>query len=85
MFDVNLETLRTNLLGSTPIYFDYRKNNGETVNALGTLNEKLIPKEFKPKDASSNYPPPKNFRYFDIKKHGWRSMSEDVKLVSMLE
>ena len=85
MFEINLEALRINLLGITPVYFDYFKINGEIAHAFGTLNENLIPKEFKPKDSSTNYSKSTNFKYFDVKKHGWRSISTDVSLVSIFE
>ncbi len=83
MFDVDLEVLRTNLQGSSPVHFTYFKVDGSTRIATGTLNESLIPEGMMPKDSSTNTG--KNLRYFDLDKNAWRSLGKDVKLVQMIE
>ena len=83
MFDVDLETLRKNLQGSTPVSFSYFKKDGQLRNARGTLNESLIPEHLRPKDSSTNYA--NSFRYYDLEKGAWRSLHKDISLVTMVE
>jgi hypothetical protein len=83
MFDIDLDTLRNSLLGSTPVSFSYFKKDGKCRSAMGTLNEKLIPAELMPKDPSFNGGG--NFRYFDIEKNGWRSLHKECQMVTMIE
>ena len=83
MFDVDLEVLRTNLLGASPVHFTYFKLDGSTRMATGTLHESLIPEDLRPKDSSVNVGD--NLKYFDLDKNAWRSLGKDVKLVQMME
>lgn len=84
MFDIATEYLFETLHGSsTPVVFSYIKKDGSMRNAIGTLNEKLIPEEFKPKDASSNNG--KNLKYFDLEKNSWRSLKIDCSIVTIIE
>ena len=83
MFDVNLETLRKSLQGTTPVDFYYFKKDGKLRNAKGTLNESLIPLDFSPKDSSTNYA--NSFRYYDLEKKAWRSLHKDLELVTIIE
>ena len=83
MFEVDLDTLRASLKGSTPVSFSYFKKNGKCRPAVGTLNENLIPEDMLPKDASVNVG--ENFKYFDLEKKAWRSLHKDCKLVTIIE
>jgi hypothetical protein len=83
MFDVDLETLRKSMQGSTPVSFSYFKKDGTCRSAVGTLHEGLIPSEMKPKDSSVNHGD--NFRYYDLEKKGWRSLHKDCSLVTIIE
>ena len=83
MFDVSIEELRTNLLGSSPVHFTYFKLDGASRIATGTLHESLIPEEMRPKDSSVNTGD--NLKYFDLDKNAWRSLGKDVKMVTMME
>jgi hypothetical protein len=79
MFNITIEELKQNLQGSTPVHFSYLKVDGTMRNATGTLNEKLISTDFKPKDSSRNLG--NNFKYFDLDKKAWRSLKMDCSLV----
>ena len=83
MFDVDIETLRKSLYSEVPIMFTYFKKDGSKRTAMGTLNEKLIPEESRPKDSSVNVGT--NLKYFDMEKKAWRSLSYDVSTVQMME
>jgi len=83
MFDIDLDTLRKSLQGSSPVSFSYFKKDGKCRSALGTLNERLIPTEMKPKDASMDKGG--TFRYFDLEKNGWRSLHKECQIVTMIE
>lgn len=89
MIPTNVETLHSNLQGSTPIYFAYYKKDGSIRNAFGTLNMDLIPDEFHPKgeiklneevDFTAS-----NLKYFDLDKNGWRSLPLDSSAVFIFE
>jgi len=87
MFDIDINKLFENLKGSTPVYFSYLKKDGTRRNALGTLNPKCIPDEFR-LDTSINEDKHfngTNLKYFDLEKNGWRSLSYDVSTVTILE
>lgn len=83
MFDISLDDLRKNLQGSTPVQFSYFKKDGSRRPAIGTLNEKLIPDDMKPKDSSLNNG--ENFKYYDLEKNAWRSLPLDCSLVTIFE
>ena len=83
MFEVDLETLRKSLKGSTPVNFSYFKKDGGLRSAVGTLNENLIPDAFKPKDSSLNNG--ENLKYFDLEKNAWRSLHSQCELVTIIE
>jgi len=51
--------------------------------AVGTLNEKLIPAEMKPRDSSMNNGG--NFKYYDLEKNAWRSLPLECSLVTIFE
>lgn len=86
MFDIDLETLRENLKGDSPVAFSYFKKDGKLRNAVGTLNPNLIPEEhrIKEKDSSSNTKRV-NFSYFDLEKNAWRSLNKECNQVSIIE
>ena len=83
MFDIDLDTLRKSLQGSSPVSFSYFKKDGQCRSATGTLHENLIPAELMPKDSSFNGGG--NFRYFDLDKNAWRSLHKDCQMVTMIE
>jgi len=83
MFDISIDDLRKNLHGSTPVYFSYFKKDGSVRKAMGTLNERLIPEEMRPKDSSTNNG--ENLKYYDLEKNAWRSIHSDCSLVMIFE
>ena len=83
MFDISIEDLRRNLQGGSPVHFSYFKKDGSVRNAIGTLNEKLIPEEMRPKDSSTNTG--NNLKYYDLEKNAWRSLYIDCSLVTIFE
>jgi len=83
MFDISIEDLRNNLHGSTPVNFSYFKKDGTWRKAIGTLNEKLIPEEMRPKDSSTDTGG--NLKYYDLEKNAWRSLHIDCSLVQIFE
>ena len=83
MFHISIDELRTNLHGSSPVTFSYLKADGTIRNALGTLNEGLIPDLMKPKDSSFNAGV--NLRYYDLEKEGWRSLTQDCSMITLIE
>ena len=83
MFDISLEDLRRNLHGTTPVSFSYFKKDGTLRNAIGTLNERLIPESVRPKDSSTNTGD--NLKYYDLEKNAWRSLCIDCSLVQIFE
>jgi hypothetical protein len=86
MFDIDIETLAKSLHGTTPVAFSFFKKDGSRRNAIGTLNEKLIPEEsktLKSKDPSANNGD--NLKYYDLEKKAWRSLSKGCSLVTILE
>ena len=85
MFDISIEDLRKNLHGSTPVFFSYFKKDGTLRRAVGTLNEKLIPEEMRPKDPSTNANSGTNLKYYDLEKNAWRSLQIDCSLVQIFE
>lgn len=82
MITVKPEELRE-MLHMGRVIFSYKKKDGSTRGALGTLNMEHIPEEFHPKDSSENIEY-KNLRYFDIQKNGWRSISGDINEITVL-
>ena len=67
----------------TPVHFSYQKVNGTLREALGTLNQDLIPANKKPKESSISYG--SNLKYFDIEKDSWRSLVTDCSILKLLE
>jgi len=63
-------------------YFEYAKKDGSIRKAYGTLQYAFIPEDKYPKNSlyESN-----NVRFFDLEKNEWRSISKDVKEVSIKE
>lgn len=84
MFDVDLDTLRKSLLGSSPVNFSYFKLDGKCRQAIGTLHQDLIPEKnriTKSKDKKKK----ENFSYFDLEKKAWRSLHKDCTQVTIIE
>ena len=67
----------------TPVHFSYQKADGVLREALGTLNQDLIPADKKPKDSSINYG--NNLKYYDLEKNAWRSLVTDCSVLKLLE
>jgi len=84
MYEIELSVLRENLKGKLPFKFSFVKSDGKSRDAIGTLNEGLIPTEFAPKDASTHFNG-SNFKYFDLEKNAWRSLNQNVKTVTISE
>lgn len=85
MFEVDLDTLRKSLQGSTPVSFSYFKKNGECRQAVGTLHPHLIPKEHRIDEKEGESKKTANFAYFDLEKNAWRSLHKDCQIVTMIE
>lgn len=70
MTTITLDELK-DLLREQKVSFEFTKKDGTLRKALGTLNEKLIPEEKKPKSTSRKTT---NVRFFDLDKNAWRSV-----------
>ena len=57
------------LLKKQKVTFEFKKKDGTSRKAVGTLNEELIPTVKKEK---------KNVSFFDLEKNAWRSISSDT-------
>ena len=69
--NVNIQNFK-NALHKGIVEFEYKKKNGETRTAHGTLNIELMGEENTPK--GTGYEVPDNIiRYYDIDSNGWRS------------
>ncbi|MCK9446539.1 SH3 beta-barrel fold-containing protein [bacterium] len=77
---INIEELRK-LLKFGKISFEYTKNNGDLRKAIGTLQPELIPESMKPKDSSTQI---STLRYFDLDKNEWRSISKNIKEITII-
>ena len=62
-------------------WFEYTKKDGTIRKAYGTLQYAFIPENLHPKDPYKKYV---NFRYFDLEKNAWRSISSDIQEVNVL-
>jgi len=82
MKTVRLEEFKL-ILQMEKAHFEYTKKDGTLREAYGTLQFAFIPEDQQPK-SNSDYES-KNFRYFDLDKNAWRSISGDVKDVSVYE
>jgi hypothetical protein len=80
MKTVKLEELRE-ILQMEKAHFEYKKKDGTLREAFGTLQFAYIPEDQQPK-SNSDYES-KNFRYFDLDKNAWRSISGDITDVSV--
>lgn len=79
MKKVKIEELRE-VLQMEKAWFEYKKRDGTIRKAHGTLQFTFIPENMHPKDSSAMY---ENFRYFDLEKGAWRSISKDVEEVTV--
>lgn len=82
MKTVKIEELRE-ILQIEKAHFEYKKRDGTLREAYGTLQFTFIPENMQPKDSSDNREY-KNFRYFDLDKNAWRSISSDITEVNVL-
>ena len=79
---ITLEQLKESMKDHNIIRFSYTKKDGTECKAKGTLNSEFIPNEFSQRDTSTNYA--SNFRYYDLDKAGWRSISPDCSTILLL-
>jgi hypothetical protein len=82
MKTVKIEDLKQ-ILQMEKAHFEYKKKDGTIREAFGTLQFAYIPEDQQPK-SNSDYEYT-NFRYFDLGKNAWRSISSDVSEVSVHE
>jgi hypothetical protein len=83
MHVITIDEFRDMLRNSSPVTFQFFKKDNTARLAIGTLNEKFIPAEMLPKDASKNSS--KNVKFFDLEKNAWRSIPTDCNAVTILE
>lgn len=85
MKSINIEQLRENLHSNSAFKFTYTKKDGTERKAVGTLNDALIPIDHQVTEdpSTGNVNTPANFRYYDLEKSGWRSLSKDIKEVKI--
>lgn len=81
MKTINIELL-VEILKMEKAYFEYVKKDGTIRKAYGTLQYTFIPEDKQPKDSEYESV---NVRFFDLEKGEWRSISKNVKEVSILE
>jgi len=81
MKTVKIEELRS-ILQMEKAHFEYKKRDGTLREAYGTLQFTFIPENMQPKDGDNREY--KNFRYFDLDKNAWRSISGDITEVNVL-
>ena len=62
-------------------HFEYKKRDGTIRKAYGTLQYAFIPENLVPKESSTE---PTTFKYFDLEKNAWRSISNNVNEVNVL-
>jgi hypothetical protein len=84
MYNISVEDLHKELLTSE-VYFSFLKNDNTMRNVRGTLKLDLIPenkrkKSFKQEETSTY----KNLRFFDLDKNEWRSLSSNIKVVTLM-
>ena len=78
---IKIDELRS-LMKDNVVSFVFEKKDGTKREALGTLNENKIPDEILPKEDHVNTKA-SNFKYFDLEKNGWRSLSYDTEEVEL--
>ena len=79
---ITLEELKERIQNNNIISFSYIKKDGTKCIAKGTLSSELIPVDFAQRDTSVDYAI--NFRYYDLDKAGWRSISPDCSTILLL-
>ena len=77
----NMDELRA-LLGIGEVHFTYTKLDGTTREAFGTLSTDLIPWEKSPLKRPKGQMA-KGFKYFDLRKKAWRSVSDGTSEVEV--
>jgi hypothetical protein len=82
MKTVKIEELRE-ILQMEKARFEYKKRDGTLREAYGTLQYVFIPENKQPKESIDERDF-KNFRYFDLEKNEWRSISGDTTEVNVL-
>jgi len=83
MKTVKLDELRQ-VLQMERARFEYKKRDGTVRQAYGTLQFAFIPENLQPKSGNNTDYEYSNFRYFDLDKNAWRSISSDTKEVNVL-
>ena len=74
---VSIEDLKARLKKG-PVNFFFEKKDGTLREAVGTVNETLIPVEHLPKNLKE--PSPLVVNFYDLENKGWRCFSVDAAL-----
>ena len=94
MKTITIEDLKELLQKEKQVIFSYIKKDGAECMALGTLDPsliiyKLIPEKPITEETTSEEIKPRkignNFRYYDINKSDWRSISSDCSDIKYFE
>lgn len=79
--ELTISELYQKLKGESAVQFSFVKKDGSTRNAVGTLNENLIPSEHKADDPGLSGS--SNLKYYDLEKNGWRSLATDCSIINL--
>lgn len=73
-----------NRLANGEVNFEYKKKDGTTRTARGTLRMDMIPKSYWPVMRPTA---PENIRYWDLDSEGWRSFIPEnfIRIVGMVQ
>jgi hypothetical protein len=63
-----------NALNAGRVTFSYKKNDGSTRKAVGTLNESMIPEADRPSSPTVNTGEQVN--YYDLERNAWRQFKQ---------
>lgn len=65
-----------NALNAGRVTFSYKKNDGSTRTAVGTLNESMIPEADRPANPAANTG--EQVRYYDLERNAWRQFKQEA-------
>lgn len=85
MKNITIDELREGLHSDSAFEFEFVKKDGTIRDAVGTLNDSLIPTEHKLIDDPSTGPinTGGTLRYFDLEKTAWRAVGKDQTTVKI--
>lgn len=85
MKNITLEQLREELHSDTAFEFSFVKKDHSIRNAVGTLNNSLIPEDHRVEEdpSTGNVNTGGTFRYYDLEKGGWRAVGKDQTTVKI--